>query len=74
MAARALGEAGFLDGAGAEPDKDDGLSPSTLLAEPEVWYRTLDSALADAPFGPPDEPSSVSPAGRLVDRCRRLEP
>jgi len=74
VAARALGEAGFLNGSGGEPDKDDGLSPLTLLADPAAWYRTLDAAMADAEFGPGDAPSSVSPAGRLVDRCRRLEP
>lgn len=74
VAARALGEAGFLDGSGAEPEKGDGLSPGTLLADPAAWYRTLDTALTDAPFGPPDDPSPVSPAGRLVDRCRGLEP
>lgn len=74
VAARALAEVGFLDGSGAEVDKDDGLSPVTLLVDPVAWYRTLDQALADAPFGPSDDPSPVSPAGRLVDRCRRLEP
>jgi len=74
VSARALAEVGFLDGSGAEPDKGDGLSPSTLVADPAAWYRTLDAALADAAFGPGDGPSPVSPAGRLVDRCRRLEP
>lgn len=74
VAARALGEAGFLDGSGAEVDKDDGLSPVSLLADPAAWYRSLDTALDGAPFGPPEDPSPVSPAGRLVDRCRRLEP
>lgn len=74
VAARALADAGFLDGSGAEPDKGDGLSPATLLADPAAWYATLDGALADAPFGPGDGPSAVSPASRLVDRCRRLEP
>ncbi len=74
VAARSLADAGFLDGSGAEPEKDDALSPLTLLSDPAAWYETLDSSLAEGAFGPPDEPSAVSPASRLVDRCRRLEP
>jgi hypothetical protein len=74
VAARALDTAGFLDGSGGEPDKGDGLSPLTLLADPGAWYATLDAALAHAAFGPGDGPSPVSPASRLVERCRRLEP
>ena len=73
VAARRLDEAGFLEGSGAEPDKDDALSPLTLVADPVAWYEALDTALADADFGPGPEPSPVSPASRLVDRCRRLE-
>lgn len=74
VAARALDDAGVLDGSDAEPDKEDGLSPLTLLTDPGTWYATLDAALADAAFGPGGGPSPVSPASRLVERCRRLEP
>lgn len=73
MAARSLEDAGLL-GRQPDPGTEDakGLSPLTLLLEPASWYTALETAMDDAHFGPPDGPSPVSPASRLVDRCRSL--
>lgn len=75
MAVRALDDADLLV---ARPDpaatKPEGLSPLVLLMDPAAWYAALDTALADTTFGPVDEPSPISPASRLIDRCQSLTP
>jgi hypothetical protein len=74
VAARALADAGIRTVPDGEPVKADGLSPLVLLDDPDTWYETLSRSLDDADEGRDHGPSPLSPASRLVDRCRRLEP
>jgi hypothetical protein len=75
VAARVLAEAGPLGlPAGDGPVKDEALSPSTLRDDPVAFYVALESALTDSGLGLGDEPSPLSPASRLVDACRSLDP
>ena len=55
-----------------EEDKGDALGPAVLVGDPDRFYATLEQELAGGPFGPPSEPTHVSPASRLVDTCRSL--
>lgn len=75
VAARAL-ERGGLPAlvTGADPGKADDLAPTTLATDPQAFYAALEERLAAGGIGPTDTPSSVSPASRLVERCRRLGP
>ncbi len=72
VAARALNAGGLLGGEAATEDKGDGLSPLVLVEDPAAWYATLDAAIDRADFGPGRDPTPLSPASRLVERCRRL--
>jgi hypothetical protein len=48
------------------------LSPETLDRDPDAFYEALAARLAEVTFGPEDQPVAVSPASRLVARCRAI--
>jgi hypothetical protein len=43
------------------------------VTDPDRFYSTLEQLLAAAAFGPDPDPSTVSPASRLVDTCRHID-
>ncbi len=55
-----------------EEEKADALGPAVLVHDPAHFYATLEQELAGGAFGPPSEPTHISPASRLVDTCRSL--
>ena len=82
MAARALQRFGGIlpdvdpgddSGDRSDDDKDSSLDARVLAGDPERFYATLDQLLAAAPFGPDPDPSTVSPASRVVEACRHLD-
>jgi hypothetical protein len=68
-----------LDDVAPDPKGDGGddpgadLEPSVLVGDPERFYSTLEQLLAAASFGPDPNPSTISPASRLVGTCRNLD-
>ncbi len=75
ITARALDDRGLFAGGPVPADgKEDQLGPAAFARDPDAWYAALEQALATASFGPGDEPSSASPARRLVETCQNLEP
>lgn len=57
---------------GLEEGKGDALDPVQLVRDPDRFYVTLEQELARDRFGPPADPTPVSPASRLVETCRAL--
>ena len=77
VAARELDEVGALrppDEGDADGADADALAATTLRDDREAFYTALAKRLADAGLGPKDDPSPVSPASRLIDACRSLDP
>jgi hypothetical protein len=73
VASRALQRFPDAIGGLADDDKLDDLDPRVLTGDPDRFYATLQQRLDEAPLGPPDAPSTLSPASRLVDTCRNLD-
>jgi hypothetical protein len=78
VANRVLDRFGVTFGEDRDEDGDDAklddLDPRVLLADPERFYAALEARIEAADLGPWDAPSPVSPATRIVEACRRLEP